>query len=107
MCTLLVVVSANWWQNLMNPRLSNAPPFSKSQLYQVPDIGLEKVNGTLVSFGDFNSDKLYVCLRNFCSLLGTNLNTFSVDLFLVTEEIGGNETTTTVQVFLWNSGNID
>jgi hypothetical protein len=52
---------ADFLRPFFNPKLSKAPRFSGSQLYNVTILsGLSEVSGYVGCFGDFNSDKLYV-----------------------------------------------
>lgn len=39
-----------------NPRVSHAPHYTKSQLYQT-NVGFESVAGTIGCYGDWNNDK--------------------------------------------------
>jgi hypothetical protein len=52
-CSFIAISSAS---KLFNP---NKPFFTDSGLQRI-DLGMEKVDGLPMAFGDFNSDKLYV-----------------------------------------------
>lgn len=51
-----VAVRGDVWGYLTNPRLSHAPSFPDSKLYDV-HVGLDTFRGHLGAFGDFNSDR--------------------------------------------------
>lgn len=57
--------NADFLRPFFNPKLSKAPRFAGSQLYNVSAAsGLTEVSGYVGCFGDFNSDKLCVFIQD-------------------------------------------